>query len=379
MLLTEQELLLQQTVRDFAERELAPRAAELDERDEADWGYFRRFADLGLLGITVPPELGGNGLGFRAVAIAVEEIARADPGTSTNFISHLSLSTYAINQFASQALRARLVPPLARGEKIAAFALTEPGSGSDAAALATTARKTKGGYILNGSKIFITNASVADYIVTFVTQDKALGHRGILALVVEKGTKGLRTQKMHGKMGMRSSDTAEVYLEDVFVPEGNRMGEEGQGFRIAMETLNSSRISIASQCVGIAQAAYEAALKYTQERRAFGGPIAQLQAVQHMLADMATETEASRLLVWKAATLKDGGLPFVKEASMAKLFASETAVRVADKAVQLHGGYGYFKPSVVERLYRDAKVTTIYEGTSQVQRLVIARQVLQSG
>ena len=376
LLLTEEERMLQAAVREFADRELAPHARELDEREEFSWEGWKGMAALGLTGIGIDTVYGGGGGGYRQMVVAEEEVARGDAGASVTLVAHTSLGTSTIYQYSDEEQKMRFVPSLARGEKLAAWALTEPGSGSDAAALQTTATLRNGSYYLNGSKIFITNGDVAENIVVFATQDPSQGSRGISAFILEKGTPGFQAYKQHGKMGMRSSSTTELVFQDAVVPEDNRLGEEGRGFRYAMEILDSSRIVIAAQCVGIAQAALEAALKYSQQRQSFGRPIAQHQAVQFMLADMAAEIYASRAATMQAATLKDNGLPFVNEASMAKLMASEMAVRVTSNALQVYGGYGYFKDSPVERLFRDARVTTIYEGTSEVQRLIIARQLL---
>ena len=376
LLLTEEERMLQATVRRFAERELAPRAREMDEREEFSWEVWKGMAALGLPGIGVAPALGGSGGGYRQMAIAEEEVARGDASASVTLVAHMSLGVQTIYQFGSEEQKSRYVPSLAGGEGIAAWALTEPGGGSDAAALRTTASLEDGLYRLNGSKMFITNADVARAIVLFATLDRSQGSRGIAAFVVDTDAPGLTVHKQHGKMGMRGSTTTEVTLEDVRVPAENLIGEEGRGFRYAMDILDSSRIVIAAQCVGIAQAALEAALSYAQQRQSFGRPIAQHQAIQFMLADMATDVYASRVATMHAATLKDNGMPYINEASMAKLLASEAAVRVTSKALQVHGGYGYFKESPVERYFRDARVTTIYEGTSEVQRLIIARQIL---
>ena len=376
LMLTEEERMLQSLVREFADRELAPRAREVDEREEFSWENWKGMAAFGLAGIGIDPKYGGSGGGYRQVAIAAEEIGRGDSSASVTLIAHLSLGTHTMYRFGNEAQRQRLIPSLASGEGIAAWALTEPGSGSDAAALRTTATQRDGTYFLNGSKIFITNADVAESMVVFATQDRSKGYRGISAFVVQKDAPGLRVTPQHGKMGMRGSSTNEVLFQDTPVPEDNLLGEEGRGFRYAMEILDSSRIIIAAQCVGIGQAALEAAVRYAQHRESFGKAIAQHQAVQFMLADMATEVYASRIATMNAATLKDQGLPYVNEASMAKLLAAEMCVRVTSQAVQVHGGYGYFKDTAVERLFRDARVTTIYEGTSEMQRLVIARQVL---
>ena len=376
LLLNEDERMLQSAVREFASRELAPRSRELDEKEEFSWANWNGMAALGLTGIGIDPAYGGSGGGYRQITIAEEEVARGDAATSVTLVAHLSLGTNTIYQYGNEEQKLKYIPPLARGEKLAAWALTEPGGGSDAAALQTTATLRDGTYYLNGSKIFITNADVAQYTVVFATHDRSLGSRGVSAFIVEKGAPGLQSHKQHGKMGMRGSSTAEMVFQNTPVPAANLLGEESRGFRYAMEILDSSRIVIAAQCVGLAQAALEAAVRYAQQRQSFGTPIAQHQAIQFMLADMATEIYAARVATLHAATLKDNHLPFINEASMAKLLASETAVRVTSKALQVYGGYGYFKDSPVERYFRDARVTTIYEGTSEVQRLIIARQLL---
>jgi len=376
LLLTEEERMLQNLVRDFADRELMPRARQVDEKEEFSWENWEGMARLGLTGIGIDPKYGGSGGGYRQMAIAAEEVARGDAAASVSLIAHLSLGTTTIYRFGNEEQQQRLIPSLASGQGIAAWALTEPGGGSDAAALRTTATQRDGTYFLNGSKMFITNADVAESMVVFATQDRSQGYRGISAFVVPRGARGLKANPMHGKMGMRGSSTCEVVLQDTPVPAENLLGEEGRGFRYAMEILDSSRIIIAAQCVGIGQAALEVGLRYAQQRESFGRPIAQHQAIQFMLADMAAEVYAARVATRNAATLKDQGHPFVNEASMAKLIASEMCVKVSSQALQIHGGYGYFKEAPVERLFRDARVTTIYEGTSEVQRLLIARQVL---
>jgi len=377
LIFSEDEQMLQTMVRDFADRELIPRAREADERQEFSWENWKGMADLGLTGVGIDTKYGGSGqAGYRKVAIVAEEVARGDAGASVSVLAHLSLGTTTIYRFGNEEQKARLVPSLASGKGIAAWALTEPGSGSDAAALQTTATERDGTYFLNGSKMFITNASVAESIVVFATQDRSLGYKGISAFVVNRDSPGLTINPLHGKMGMRSSTTDEVVFQDTPVPLENRLGEEGRGFNYAMEILDSSRIIIAAQCVGIGQSALEAAVRYAQQRETFGKPIAQHQAIQFMLADMATAVHGARVATMNAATLKDEGLPFVNEASMAKLIASEMCVDVSSKAMQVHGGIGYFQDAGVERIFRDARVTTIYEGTSEVQRLIIARQVL---
>ena len=374
--LNEEERMLQTLVRDFADRELAPRAREVDEREEFDWQNWAGMARLGLTGIAIDPQFGGSGGGYRQVAIAAEEVSRGDAAAGTGLIAHLSLGTSTIFRYGNEEQQQRFVPSLASGQGVAAWALTEPGGGSDAAALQTSAQRRDGVWLLNGSKMFITNADVAESMVVFATQDRTQGYRGISAFVVPRGAPGMTITPMHGKMGIRASSTNEVVFQDTPVPDENLLGEEGRGFRYAMEILDSSRIIIAAQCVGIGQAALEEAVRYAQQRETFGRPIAQHQAIQFMLADMETAVHAARTCTMQAATLKDDGQPYINEASIAKLLASEMCVNVTSQALQVHGGYGYFKDAPIERLFRDARVTTIYEGTSEVQRLLIARQTL---
>ena len=373
---TEEQVVLRRTVHEFAVRELEPGAQERDATEEFPWEQYRKLAELGLTGLDIPLELGGSGGDMVQTAIAIEELARSDPSVSLVLLASLSLTTAGIEGFADEAQKQRYVPPLASGEQVGAFCLSEPNSGSDAASLSTSATRRDDHYVLNGSKIFITNGDVADTFLVFATQDREKCARGISAFIIEKGSPGLSTRKQEGKMGMRASSTAEIFFEDCQVPASNLVGEEEQGFSVAMQILDASRPIIGAQAVGIGQGSLDLALRYVQQRWQFGQPIGDFQGVQWMLADMATRVDASRLLVYRAANLRDKGLPFAKEASMAKLFASETAMSVTSAALQLHGGYGYFKDSAVERFFRDAKVTEIYEGTSQVQRLVIARHVL---
>ncbi len=378
LILTEEEQMLKNTVREFADRELIPRAREVDQAGEFSWENWRGMANLGLMGIGIDPKYGGSGLdGYRKVAIAAEEVARGDAAASVSMLAHLSLGTTTIYRFGNEEQKQRLVPSLASGDGVAAWALTEPGSGSDAAAMRTTATERDGTFFLNGSKTFITNASVAESIVVFASQDRSLGYKGIGAFVVGRDSPGLKINPLHGKMGMRGSTTDEVVFEDTPVRQDNVLGELGRGFNQAMEILDSSRIIIAAQCVGIGQAALEVAIRYAQQRETFGRPIAQHQAIQFMLAEMSAQVYAARVATMNAATLKDQGQPFVTEASMAKLLASEMCVEVANKAIQIHGGIGYFQEAGVERIFRDARVTTIYEGTSEIQKLVIARQLLR--
>jgi len=376
LLLSEEEKMLQTMVRDFADRELKPRAAELDEKEEFSWDIWQGMVDLGLAGIGIDPSFGGSGGSHRQMAIVVQEVSKGDAASAVNLLAHRSLGMQTIYQFGSEEQKLKYIPDAVAGRKIVSWALTEPGSGSDAGSLQTSATLDNGKYYLNGSKIFITNGDIAELIVVFATQDKSLIHKGISAFVIEKGTPGLVINKQSGKLGMRGSNTVEITLKDVPVAVENRIGEERLGFRYAMEILDSSRIMVAAQCIGIAQAAFEAAIRYSQQRRSFGKAIAEHQAIQFMLADMATDIYASQVMTLHAASLKDEGVSFLEEASMAKLYASEACFRVCSKAVQIHGGYGYFKESAVERYFRDARVTSIYEGTSEIQRIVIARKML---
>ena len=376
-ILTEEEQMLQTTVRDFVDREIAPKAKEADEKGEFQWENWRGLADLGLTGLGIDTKYGGSGpVGSRQVAIAAEEIARGDASTSVSWLAHLALGTACIARFGTDDQKERLLTPLASGEAVGAFALTEPSGGSDAAALQTTATERDGTYFLNGSKMFITNASVASTIVVFANEDRSIGYKGISAFLVQKDSPGLTINPMHGKLGMRSSTTDEIVFQDTPVSSDNLLGERGRGFNLAMEILTQSRIVIAAQSVGIGQSALEAAVRFAQLRETFGKPISQHQGIQFMLADMAVGVHASRTATMNAASLMDEGLPFLQEASIAKLMASEMCIDVANKAIQVHGGAGYFQEAGVERIFRDARVTTIYEGTSEVQRLLIARQLL---
>ncbi|MEE9284323.1 MAG: acyl-CoA dehydrogenase family protein [Dehalococcoidia bacterium] len=374
--LTEEQQILRRTVHDFAVKELAPSARERDALEEFPWDAYRGLAQLGLTGLGISPDLGGAGGGLVETAVVIEELARVDPSTSLSFLASHSLTTLGIARFADDAQRQKYVPPLARGEVMGAFAYTEPDAGSDAAAIATTAVRGGDGYVLNGTKIFITNGDIAETFLAFATENRGQRHRGIVAFIVERGFPGVETSKQHDKLGMRSSGTAEVFFRDCRVPAENRVGGDAQGFKIGMQVLEGSRPIIGAQAVGIAQGAFDLALRQVRQRKQFGQTLSEFQGVQWMLADMATRIDASRLLVYRAASLRDQDQPSAKESSMAKLFASETAMHVASTALQLHGGYGYFKESPVERFFRDAKVTEIYEGTSQIQRLVIAREIL---
>ena len=374
--LTEEQRLMISTVRDYSERELAPLADEVDTAEEFPRHQWEGLRDLDLCGLLIPNSRGGAGMGYRDFALVLEEVGAACGSTSTVLITHTSLGSETINRFGSEAQLDRWLPSLADGSSIAAFALTEPGTGSDALAMETSLQEDGDDFVLNGTKLFITNAEVADVFAVFATSDRSAGYKGVSAIVVERGTPGFEINAQHGKMGMRGSATGELVFTDCRVPKENLLGKVGDGYRIALQILDSSRITVASQCLGLARGALDASLEYARQRRAFGKVIGQQQAIQFMLADMRTELDAARLLVWRAASLYDAGEPYAIAAAEAKLYASESAGRIASKAVQIHGGAGYFKPSAVERIYRDQRVTEIYEGTSEIQRLVISRDLL---
>ncbi|ADW16911.1 butyryl-CoA dehydrogenase [Desulfobulbus propionicus DSM 2032] len=371
--LTEEQNLIRDMVRSFAETEVASSAAERDENERFDRALmFDRLAELGLTGIVFPEEYGGAGADYISYAIAVEELSRVCGSTGVTLSAHLSLCANPIYMFGTEAQKQKFLVPLAKGEKIGGFGLTEPSAGSDAGGTKTTATRDGNDWILNGSKIFITNAGEAETYVVLARSDKnAEKHRGISAFIVEKGTPGFSFGKKEKKMGIRSSPTMELVFENCRIPGDNLLGQEGQGFKVAMKTLDGGRIGIAAQALGIAQGALDAALAYTKEREQFNKPIASFQGVSFQLADMATQVEAARLLIYNAAYRASNGLSYSLESAMAKLFASETAMRVTTQAVQLHGGYGYTREFPVERMMRDAKITEIYEGTSEVQRVVI--------
>ena len=372
----EEEQMLQQLVREFAENEIRPMAAEIDRDGRFPIETIHKAAELGLTGINVPDQYGGAGLRSLATVIAIEEISRCCAATGVILSVNNSLVCDPVLKFGSEEQKQRILKPLASGEKLGCFGLTEPQAGSDASNLQTTAVREGDEYIVNGQKVWITNAQNADWALVFCMTDKEAKHHGISALMIARDTPGFSAGKHEEKMGIRAAVSAALHLENCRVPVANRLGEEGDGFKIAMATLDGGRIGIAAQAVGIAQGAFESALDYSKQRIAFGHPVAEFQAIQFMLSDMATEIEAARLLTYRAAIVKDSGKRFSKEASMAKLFASETAMKHTTKAVQIHGGYGYSKEFPVERAMRDAKITEIYEGTSEIQRLVIAQSVL---
>jgi alkylation response protein AidB-like acyl-CoA dehydrogenase len=374
--LTDEQALVQKTARDFAREKVLPLAAEIDEKKKVPPGILAEMGKLGFMGIDVPERYGGAGLDMVTYVLVLEEINRACASTGVILCSHVSLAVSPILRFGSDAQKERWLPGLAKGEKIGCFALSEPASGSDAAAMRTSARRDGDGWVLNGTKNFITNGSIADVAIVFAQTDPSKGKKGIAAFVVEKGTKGFSVGKLERKLGIRGSDTAQLVFQDCRVPSANLLGEAGGGFKLALSTLDGGRIGIAAQAVGIARACLEDALAYAKEREAFGKKIADFQAIQWKLADMATEVDAARLLTWKAATLRDQGAPHILEAAEAKLFASDIAVKAARECVQIFGGYGYLEDFPAERHYRDAKITEIYEGTSEIMKLVIAEEIL---
>ncbi len=378
MELSQEHKMIRKMVREFAEAEVRPLAKEIDRTGEFPWQTIEKMRKLRLLGMPFDEKWGGGGTDTLGYSIGVEEISRVCAATGITMAAHTSLGVYPIYNFGNEEQKAKYLPDIVSGKKLAAFGLTEPNAGSDAGATETTAVRKGDRYIVNGTKCFITNASVAETFVITAMTNKEAGTRGITALIVEKGMPGFKVGKKENKMGIRGSDTAELIFEDCEVPVENRLGEEGQGFKIFLHTLDGGRISIGAMALGIAQAALEASIKYAKERKQFGQPIGSFGAIQAMLADMATEVEAARLLVYDASMAKDRGENIVKIAAMAKLYASEVAMRATRMAIQIHGGYGYMRDYEIERLFRDAKITTIGEGTSEIQRLVIARELLKS-
>ncbi|HJW44570.1 MAG TPA: acyl-CoA dehydrogenase [Geothrix sp.] len=371
---------LRQEVRRFAEKEIRPHVMAWDETKTFPMEVVKRLGEMGMMGVIFPEEYGGAGMGYLEYAVVVEELSRVDGSVGITVAAHNSLCSNHIFAMGSEAQKQKYLRPLASGQAIGAWGLTEPGSGSDAGSLRTAARKEGSHYILNGTKTFITHGTVGDIFVVMARTRPSLPGRssadGISAFVLEKGMNGFRAGKQENKLGLRASDTSELILEDVKVPEANLLGEEGVGFKQAMKTLDGGRISIGALGLGMAQGAFEEALRYSKIRHTFGRPLADHQGIQFKLADMGTEIEAARLLIYRAAGLKDQGLPYAKAASMAKLYSSEVACRVADQAVQILGGYGYIKDYPVEKYYRDVKLCTIGEGTSEIQRTVIARHLL---
>jgi alkylation response protein AidB-like acyl-CoA dehydrogenase len=374
--LNETQSMFRDMVRDFARKEIMPLAHAMDMEGTIPDDLIAKMRDNGFFGLAFPQEYGGLGVDTITYAVVIEELSRASAGLSVMLTVHNSVGSYPVAMYGSEEARRTYLPRMAAGE-IAAFCITEPGAGSDAAALVTTARRTDDGYVLNGEKIFVTNGERASFYVVLARTPGTAGHKDIHAFLVEKGTPGLTVAKKEDKMGLRASDTAAISLEDVRVPAENLLGNEGDGFRVAMSALDGGRIGIAFQALGIGRACLEESVRYAKTREQFGKPIAALSVIQGMLADMGAELEAARTLGFKAAWLKDQGRPHTKEAAMAKVLATEAAWRAADHAVQIHGGYGYCKEYDVERYYRDVRVTRIYEGTSEIQRLVIARKILE--
>src|SRR5213596_3062534 len=375
---SEELLEIKRTVRDFAECEIRPHVLEWDERQIFPRDVLQKLAGLGFMGVLIPAEYGGAGLGYVEYVTIVEELSRVDGSIGISVAAHNSLCTGHIYSLGNEEQRQKFVLPLAKGEKLGAWSLTEPEAGSDAAGTQTVAQLDGNYWILNGQKTFTTHGSYGDVCVAMAVTDKSAGHHGISAFILEKGMPGFSSGKKENKLGLRASDTSTVVFEDCRVPKENLLGEPGNGFIDALKVLDGGRISIAALAIGMAQGAYEAALNYSKQRRQFGKSISEFQAIQFKLADMATEIDAGRLLMYRAAWMKDHGLPTTAQSSMAKLFAGELAVRVANECVQIHGGYGFTKEYPVEKFYRDVKLCTIGEGTSEIQRLVIARQLLKN-
>lgn len=376
--LNEEQQQIKHSVREFAESEIRPHVMEWDESQHFPEELRPKLAELGLLGVLFPEEYGGAGMGYVEYATIIEELGRVDGSVGLSVAAHNSLCSNHIYSFGSDEQKRKYLVPLAQGESFGAWGLTESQAGSDASGTRTNAVRSNGGWKVNGSKNFITHAIACNTLVAVAVTDREKGNRGISAFIFDKSMEGFRSDKKENKLGMRASETASVVFEDCYVPDENRLGSEGEGFFQAMQVLDGGRISIAALSVGIAQGAYEAALKYSKERQQFGKPIAEFQAIQFKLADMATQIEAARLLTLQAAALKDAGRKTTRESAMAKLFASEVAVRVSEESIQIHGGYGYTKDYPAEKYWRDSKLCTIGEGTSEIQRIVIAKQVLKS-
>jgi len=372
--LTDEQKILQEQVRAFAQAEIAPKAKQHDETGQFPHEIISKLSEMGLMGMMVSEKYDGAGMDSVSYAIALEEVSSACASTGVIMSVNNSLVCAPIDWFGTEAQKEKYLKPLASGKKLGCFALSEPGHGSDPAGLKLQAKKVDGGYVLKGTKNWITNGKEADYCLVFATLDQNLRHKAINAFIVDTKSKGFVVAKLEDKLGITASSTAQLFFDDVFVPEDGLLGQENEGFKVAMATLDGGRIGIASQALGIAKCAFEASRLFAKEREQFGAPIAKLQAIQFFIADMATKLQAARLLTWNAARSKDLGLKYTEEAAMAKLFASEAAMWITTKAIQVHGGYGFTKEYVVERNFRDAKITEIYEGTSEIQRLVIAAQ-----
>ena len=377
MWLSEKQEKFRNKIREFAEAEIEPVSAQIDESAEFPHENVKKLGEMGILGMVVPQKYGGTGDDMISYTIAVEEFSRVCGSTGITVAAHNSLAVYPLYLFGNEEQKKRFIPPLARGEKLGAFGLTEPGAGSDAGATKASAVLKGEDYVINGSKCFITNARVAETMVITARTDPAKGSKGISNFILEKSMPGVKVGKKENKMGLRGSDTGELHFEDVKVPKENLLGKEGEGFKQFLITLDGGRISIGAMALGIAQGAYEKSLKYAKEREQFGKPITKFQAIQWKLSDMATQIEAARHLIYSAAWLKDQGKPYIKESAMAKLFASEVATWVTYQAIRIFGGYGYLRKYPVERYLRDVKLCEIGEGTSEIQRLVIAREILK--
>jgi alkylation response protein AidB-like acyl-CoA dehydrogenase len=375
--LSEEQQQVKLSVREFAEAEIAPHIMEWDETQHFPIELWPKLAELGLTGVIFPEEYGGAGMGYVEYATIIEELSRVDGSVGISIAAHNSLCSNHIYMYGSEEQKQKYLVPLAQGRYLGAWGLTEPGAGSDASGTRTTAVRQNGGYIVNGAKNFITHAIHGDTCVAMAVTDRAKRSKGISAFIFEKGQQGFSPAKKENKLGLRASETASVIFEDCYVPEENMLGEEGMGFINAMQILDGGRISIAALAVGIAQGAYESAVRYSKEREQFGKPISEFQAIQFKLADMAVQIDAARLLMYRAAYLKDNGKKTTRESSMAKLYASEMSVRVCEEAIQIHGGYGYTKDYPPEKYWRDSKLCTIGEGTSEIQRIIIARELLK--
>ena len=375
--LTEDQLAVRDVARGFAEKKLKPRAEEFDAESKMDMGLIKEMGELGLLGIALPEEHGGGGMDTVSYMITVEELSRGCPSHAAVLVLHNSLFGDSIVRFGTDEQKEKYLPGVCSGDQIGAFALSEPGAGSDAASLATTCVKKDGGFVINGTKIFITMGALADSVIVFATSKRGSGPKGITAFLVDKETDGFGIGTIEKKMGFKASPTTEMIFNDCFIPEKNMLGEEGKGFNVAMSTLDGGRISAGALAVGISQAAFDIALQYSKEREQFGKPISAFQAIQFHLADMSTMIENARLQVYRAAWMKDQGRPYTLQSAQAKVYASEISSQVTHKAIQILGGYGCMREYQVERMYRDARITELFEGTSEIQRLVIARQLLK--
>lgn len=375
--LSEEHRMIQRMVQEFAEKEIAPRAEEIDETDRFPEDLFRRMGELGILGLPFPEAYGGSGGDYLALVLALEEIARVSGTMAIILDAHTSLCCEPIYLFGTEEQKRKYLVPLARGEKIGAFGLTEPQAGSDAGSIRTRAVRDGDSWVINGQKCFITNGSVADVVMFIAKTDPEAGTRGISAFIVEKGTPGFRPGRDEKKMGLKGSVTSELFFEDCRIPAENLLGKENEGFKQFLTTLDAGRVAISAMALGLAQGAFERSVAYAKQRIQFGQPIANFQAIQWMIAEMATEIEAARLMVYRAALMRTKGVRFTKEAAMAKLFTTEMSERVCRKAIQIHGGYGYIREYAVERMYRDQRLCAIGEGTNEIQRLVIARHVLR--